>query len=104
MGCVLGATLLAAAPGLRLRGPRAIVLKPRELLSQIAKHWNSLGSQTRREISEDSIPLPGERRDGLARDRSRGRRRAAVSNPSIRAIAALHSLYRLPPAVRCRAH
>src|SRR5580692_6385006 len=100
MDCVPRATLLAAAPSLRLRDLRAIVLPPIELSSRIVKRWSSLGSQTRPEISEDSIPLPKERRDGLARDRSHDRLRAAASSPSIRAIAALHSLCRLPPAER----
>src|SRR3984893_3607980 len=103
MDCVPRATPPAAAPDLPLQDLRAIVLPPIEPLSVTVRHLNSLGSQTRREISADSIPLPRGGRDGLPRDRRRDQPRAAGSSLSIEAIAGLHSLAILPPVTRHRA-
>src|ERR1700720_3348819 len=103
MGCVPRATPPAAAPNLPLQYPRAIVPPPIEPLSEIVRRLNSLGSQTRREISEDSILLPSGGRDGLLQDRRRDQPRVAGSSPSIEAITGLHSLCILPLVIRYKA-
>src|SRR5580704_3641875 len=103
MDCAQEATPPAAAPDLPLPNLRAIALPPIELSFETARRWNSLGSQTRREIFADNIPLPAASRDGLPRYRRRYRPRATESSPSIASIAALHFLYRLPQAIRHKA-
>src|SRR5271165_911319 len=103
MDCFPGATPPAAAPDLPLQDPRAIVLPRIELLSAIARRWNSLESQTRREISADNILLRVASRDELPRYRQRYRPHATESSPSIVSITGLRFLCRLPPATRHRA-